>query len=125
MYRRVGKSGRSVRRAEKYSGEVQQRHWLRQGFLAFERPDPCSDEPGRPPCPEFATRGQRFEYPPPNRYATRVAFAASLWADFRQWPLSDSSGTGIFPEIDRFRCQQNEVFSGGVFDESVPAAAGP
>jgi hypothetical protein len=33
-------------------------HWLRQCIIAFERPDPCSDAPGQPPCPEFATRGQ-------------------------------------------------------------------
>jgi len=56
-------------RAEKYSSEVQQRHWVRQGFLGFERPDPCSDKPGRPPCPEFATRGSGVRVPsaPPTQ----------------------------------------------------------
>src|SRR5665647_1309030 len=47
----------------KYSSEVQQRHWLRRGFFAFERPDPCSDAPGRPPCTEFATRGSGVDSP--------------------------------------------------------------
>src|SRR5450759_4509937 len=34
-----------------------------QGILAFERADPCSDTPGRPPCPEFATRGSGVRVP--------------------------------------------------------------
>jgi hypothetical protein len=74
LYRGRGKPGRPVGRGEKYSSKVQQRHWLRQGFLGFERPDPCSDKPGRPPCTEFATRGSGVESPQPR---TRGSYKAA------------------------------------------------
>jgi len=44
---------------EKCSSLVQQRHRLLRCPCAFEGTNRCSDKPGRPACPEFATRGGR------------------------------------------------------------------